>query len=252
MNNIAIIQARTNSSRLPEKVLKKIEGKTVLQHIIERVKESKLLDEIVVATSMSRSDLKIVELSVKLGIRVYCGSENDVLDRYYQAAKILYADNIVRITADCPLHDAAVIDHVLQIHLQNKSDYTSNVLETTFPDGLDCEVMTFQTLEETWKKATMASEREHVTLYTINNHYFKKTSIVDKEDHGIERWTLDTAKDLQFIQEIYKRLYHRKQYFSYKDILLLLDKNPELRQINQGIKRNEGLKKSLKNDFKLG
>lgn len=249
MNNIAIIQARTGSTRLPYKVLKQIEQKPVLQHVIERVKQSKLIDEVIVATSMSFSDLAIVKLCINLGIRVFCGSENDVLDRYYQVAKNVCADNIIRITADCPLHDAEVIDKVLQAHIENKSDYTSNILEETFPDGLDCEVITYKTLEEIWHKAKMASEREHVTLYIIQNNCYKKTSVVDKENHGFERWTLDTEEDFLFISEVYKELYHLKPFFKYQDILTLLNNNPKLRQINKGFLRNEGIKKSLINDY---
>lgn len=248
MRNIAIIQARTGSTRLPDKVLLRLEDKTVLEHVIDRVSQSKFIDEVIVATTISMNDLGIVKICASKGIRVFCGSENDVLDRYYQAAKLFMPDNIVRITADCPLHDANVIDEVIERHLENDSDYSSNVLEETFPDGLDCEVMKFSTLREAWQEANLSSQREHVTQYIIHNEKYKKSSIVSKVNHGNERWTLDTEEDLLFIREIYKEIYSDNPYFNYTNIIDLLNRKPELRNINQRSIRNEGLLKSLKED----
>lgn len=239
------------SSRLPNKVLMPVEDKTILEHVIDRVSKSKLLDDIIVATTILKEDLKIVEVCCKRGIRVYCGSENDVLDRYYQIAKLIDVDNIIRITADCPLHDANIIDNVILTHIKENSDYTSNILDETFPDGLDCEVMTYKVLTEAWEKSTMASEREHVTRYIIQHDKFKKTSVLDKDNHGNQRWTLDIDKDYLFIKRVYKELYYKNPYFNYYDILALLEKSPEIQLINQGIKRNEGTQKSIEHDYKM-
>lgn len=251
MKNIAIIQARTGSTRLPNKVLKKIENKPVLQHVIERVSESKLLDELVVATTISYDDLKIVELCAKLGIRVYCGSEEDVLDRYYQAAKLVQADNVIRITADCPLHDSNIIDRVVQTHINEDSDYTSNILKETFPDGLDCEIIKYTILEEAWKNAKLASEREHVTPYIKQQKNYKKSLVINNKNYGNYRWTLDTEQDFIFISSVYKELYKNNPHFKYENIINLLEEKPELCQINQCIERNEGLKISLENEYKF-
>lgn len=249
MKSIAIIQARTGATRLPDKVLLPIKGKTVLEHVLDRVKRSRLLDEVIVATTMSKNDLKIVELCAKKGIRVFCGSENDVLDRYYQAARLIDADNIVRITADCPLHDAKVIDEVITVHIERDNDYTSNILEETFPDGLDCEIMRFSVLKEAWQRAELSSEREHVTQYIIHNDKYKKSGVTSSENHGEERWTLDTKEDFLFIGRVYAELYDSNPHFAYKDILTLLHEKPEIRKLNSGSTRNEGLIKSLNEDY---
>lgn len=249
MKNIAIIQARTGSTRLPDKVLIQIKGKTVLEHVLDRVNKSKQIDEVIVATTISRNDLKIVGLCAKNGIRVFCGSENDVLDRYYQAAKLLEADNIIRITADCPIHDPEVIDQVIMTHIARDNDYTSNTLKETFPDGLDCEIMKYSVLKEAWKQAAMASQREHVTQYIIHNDKYKKSCVLSKENHGDERWTLDTKDDLSFIDKVYEELYELNPLFNYDDVIALLNKKPEIRKINSSSVRNEGLIKSLNNDY---
>lgn len=249
MKNIAIIQARTGASRLPNKVIIQIKGKSVLEHVIDRVKRSTQINEVIVATTISESDLRIVELCAQNGIRVFCGSEDDVLDRYYQAAKLLEADNVIRITADCPLHDAQVIEQVIMSHIAQNNDYTSNTLKETFPDGLDCEIMKYSVLKEAWKEAKMAAQREHVTQYIIHNDKYKKSCVLSKENHGDERWTLDTKDDLRFIERVYEELYDSNPFFNYEDIITLLNKKPEIRKINSGSIRNEGLIKSLNNDF---
>lgn len=249
MKNIAIIQARTGATRLPNKVLLDLEGRTVLEHVIDRVKQSKLIDDVIVATTISKQDLSIVKICADNNVSVFCGSENDVLDRYYQAARLFSPDNVIRITADCPLHDSDVIDTVIENHLNHFADYTSNVLEETFPDGLDCEIMKFSVLKEAWKLATLASEREHVTQYIIKNDKYKKISVTDPNNHGDERWTLDTIEDYHFIKDIYRLLYKKNKFFRYNDIIQILEQNPELKKINGNSIRNEGLKKSIINDY---
>lgn len=251
LKNLAIIQARMGSSRLPDKVLKDICGKPALWHVIHRVKKSKLIDEIVIATTIEKQDLKIVKFCADYGIRVFVGSEADVLDRYYQAARLFKADNVVRITSDCPLHDAKVIDAVIEKHLKEGNDYTSNTIEETFPDGLDCEVMKYSVLKDAWENASMTSEREHVTQYIIKNDKFQKNGLLNPINKKEERWTLDTDADYKFITSVYKELYYKNPDFTSEDIYELLEEKPEIRQMNCGVVRNEGLLKSLNEDKKF-
>lgn len=248
MDILAIIQARMGSSRLSGKVLKELSGKPVLWHVVNRVRRSELIDDVVVATTCQKKDLEIVKYCAEQGIRVFVGSEDDVLDRYYQAARLYKPKNIVRITADCPLHDYRIIDAVIQKHIDMNSDYTSNTLEYSFPDGLDCEVFTFSVLEQTWKEAKLTSEREHVTPYICKEKKFKKYGIKDPINCSQYRWTLDTEEDFEFISKIFGELYEKNHEFNKEDIYDLLDKCPELLTINQGITRNEGYIKSLEND----
>lgn len=251
LNNLAIIQARMGSSRLPGKVLKELAGKPVLWHVIHRVKRSQMIDEVVVATSFREEDLEIVKYCADRGIRVFVGSDEDVLDRYYQAARLLEPKNVVRITADCPLHDADVIDRIIEKHISEDNDYTSNTMEETFPDGLDCEVMKFSVLEEAWKKAELLSEREHVTQYILKNDQYKKGCVVSSVYLGNERWTLDTAQDYKFISKVFDELYSDNQEFGINDICFLLKQNPDIREINSTTIRNEGLLHSLANDHTI-
>ena len=252
MSTIAIVQARMGSTRLPGKVLLNLEDKTVLEHVIGRVKSSEYFDDVVVATTISKDDLRIVELCANLGISVYCGSENDVLDRYYQAAKLFGIENIVRITSDCPVIDSKIIDEVISLHLKNNADYTSNTLNETYPDGEDVEVFTFASLKKAWNNAKLASEREHVTPYIRNNpDIFKHASLEYKEDLSQKRWTLDNAEDLEFLRLVYKYLYSKNSLFDMDDILALIDENSEIEKINQHIIRNEGYLKSIREDETL-
>lgn len=252
MSVIAIVQARIGSTRLPGKVLLNLEDKTVLEHVVRRVKSSEYVDDVVVATTISKDDLRIVELCARLGISVYCGSENDVLDRYYQAAKLFRAENIVRITSDCPVIDSKIIDEVISLHLKNNADYTSNTLNETYPDGEDVEVFTFASLKKAWKNAKLASEREHVTPYIRNNpDIFKHASLEYKEDLSQKRWTLDNVEDLEFLRLVYKYLYSKNSLFGMDDILALISEKPEIEKINQHIIRNEGYLKSLREDETL-
>jgi spore coat polysaccharide biosynthesis protein SpsF (cytidylyltransferase family) len=249
MSVIAIVQARMGSTRLPGKVLLNLEDRTVLEHVVGRVRSSEHIDDVVVATTIAKDDLRIVELCAYLGISVYCGSENDVLDRYYQAAKLFKADNIVRITSDCPVIDARIIDEVISLHLKKNADYTSNTLKETYPDGQDVEVFTFASLKTAWTDANLASEREHVTPYLRNNpDIFKHASLEYKEDLSKKRWTLDNAEDLDFLRVVYKYLYNKNQFFGMADILKLIDEKPDIEKINQHIIRNEGYLKSLRED----
>ena len=245
---VAIIQARTGSTRLPSKVLHMIKGKTVLEHVVSRVKQCKMIDEVVVATTVEKQDLDIVALCAKMGVSVYCGSEQDVLDRYYQAARLFGADCVVRITADCPMHDWKIIDLVIEKHFENKSDYTSNTIEETFPDGVDTEVVNFGVLEQAWMEADLRSDREHVTPFIRRMDKFTKYSVKNEINYRDERWTLDEPEDEAFIKEVFDKLYDEDPWFGMDKILELENRYPELRKINKGIVRNEGYFMSLQND----
>lgn len=249
MNVVAFIQARVGSTRLPGKVLMDLEGKPVVLRVIERVKKASNVNEVVVVTTFDPKDLPIVKLCAELGIRVFCGSEDDVLDRFYQAAKLIKPEHIVRITADCPVMDPAIIIRVVQQHIKNHCDYTSNIIEENFPDGEDVEVFSFEALKKAWKEADLMSEREHVTLY-IRNHpeRFSLSSVKSELNLSNQRWTLDTDKDYAFLTSLYKELGSEDEYFGMNKIIALLKERNELNTINAGIARNEGLQKSLRND----
>lgn len=241
------------STRLPGKVLKIVEGKTLLGHLILRVKKAKTLDKIVIATTENPEDNVVAVEAGKLGIEVFRGSENDVLDRYYQAAKKYGDDTVVRLTGDCPLMDPAVVDEVVNFYNKNKIsngvDYISNVRPPTYPDGIDVEVFSFKTLERAWQEAKLTSEREHVTAY-IGNHpeIFKIGNVKYKKDVSSLRLTVDNSEDLILIKKIFFALYKKNGNFTLEDILDFLDKNPEIAKINKNIMRNEGYEKSLKSD----
>ncbi|MBM3702108.1 MAG: acylneuraminate cytidylyltransferase [Actinobacteria bacterium] len=246
---IAIIQARIASARLPGKVMFDLEGETVLEQVIKRVKSSKMIDDIIIATTIKKADLKIVKICNNIGIKYFCGSEEDVLDRYYQAAKLFNPKQVARITSDCPLIDPKVIDKVIRLHLKEKADYTSNTLKEIFPDGEDVEIFTFETLNKAWRNAKLLSEREHVTPY-IKKHpkIFKIRNLENDKNLSNKRWTLDNPEDYEFIKVIYKNLYVKNHLFGVEEILDFLNRNPDVERINEHIKRNEGYLKSLKND----
>lgn len=247
--NLAVIQARMGSTRLPSKVLMNLAGRTVLDHVVTRVGQSTSVDEIIVATTVSKADLEIVQLCATKKIRVFVGSEQDVLDRFYQAARLLNPVNVIRITSDCPMIDPEIIDLVSHRHAETQADYTSNTLEETFPDGLDVEIFKFNALEKAWKEAQLLSEREHVTPY-IKKHQeiFKLVSVKHNDDLSFMRWTIDQSEDFIFLDEIFRRVYTQNPAFRMADVLREISNHPELLKINGGIIRNEGYLKSLKKD----
>lgn len=249
MKTLAIIQARVGSTRLPGKVLMDLEGKTVLERVVERVAAAKYIDQVAVATTISPKDLPLVQMAAARGITVFCGSENDVLDRFFQMAKLLSPEHVVRITADCPLIDPLIIDKTIEEYYLKRADYLSNQLEEKLPDGEDVEVFSFSALKSAWQNAKMASEREHVTPYIRNNpKKFKVCGLKTEDDYSTMRWTLDNTEDYEFIKSIYSRLHSINNYFGMKEILLLLKNEPGLRMINSHIPRNEGYAKSLRED----
>ena len=252
MDMIAIIQARTESTRLPDKVLLDLEGKPVLEHVINRAQASNYITNVFVATTIKKADLKIVKLCAERQVNVFCGSEDDVLDRYYQVARLVRPKHVVRITADCPVIDPMIVDKVIELHIKENADYTSNTFGETYPDGQDVEVFTFEALKESWKNARLASEREHVAPYMRNHtEIFRHASLNYKENLSIKRWTIDNKEDYEFLKIVFKNLYHHNPLFGMNDILDFLGKNPEIERINMPIMRNEGYAKSLREDRML-
>ena len=249
---IAIIQARMGSNRLPGKVMLDISGKPMLWHVINRVKHSKNIDNIVVATTNLTEDKQIIQLADAMGVYCYAGSENDVLDRYYQAALKYGGDVIVRVTADCPLIDPEIIDNAIEFFLTHEFDFVGNTINPTYPDGLDTWVFSFDALKMAWEQASLSSDREHVTTYIIKNpNLFKNKSYEHNVDLSEMRWTVDEQRDLEFVREVYTELYARtNKVFYMKDVLELLDRRPELTRLNSGIIRDEGYQKSLREDKK--
>jgi len=246
---IGILQARTDSTRLPGKVLMDILGEPMILHQLRRLKKSIFLDNIIVATSNEKSDDNLATVCADAGYRVYRGSLDDVLDRFVQAIKNDFCDHVVRLTADCPLTDPNVIDEIAKQHLQRKNDYTSNTLPPTFPDGLDAEIFTISALLNAWENAFLPSHREHVTSYIYNNpEIFTIDNYANNRDLSQMRWTVDEVEDFDFVTQVYKNLYPSKADFNMDDILTLLDNRPDIVAKNNFIARNEGLKNSLIED----
>ena len=246
---VAIIQARTGSTRLQGKVLKPILGEPMLARMLERVKRAGKVDAVVVATTDKSEDDAIVKLAQESDVEVFRGDEQDVLDRFYKAARVADAEIVVRLTGDCPLQDPAVINEVVAHFLANELDYTHT--PTNYPEGLDTEVFTFAALERSQREATLPSEREHVTLY-IRNH--PELFRVDEpwksgtDDYSAMHWSVDTQEDFDFVTKIFEQLYPTNSSFTKDDVLELLAKHPEFLQINKGGTGYEGLAKSLKED----
>lgn len=247
MKTVAIIQARMSSSRLPGKVLADIAGRPMLTHVVRRAQRAKKINLVTVATSYDQSDDVLAELCTKEGIPCFRGNLDDVLDRYYQAARFFDADVVVRLTADCPLLDPAVIDKVVTTFFNGNFDFVSNARECTYPDGLDTSVFRRTVLEQAWKEAKLKSEREHVTAYIIKNpQIFRLGSVCHTEDLSSMRWTVDEKNDLEFVRAVFRSI--GKLDFGLSDVLHVLKKQPEMQTINTGIIRNEGYIKSLKKD----
>lgn len=242
MKTVAIIQARMGSTRLPGKVMLNLYGKSMLQHVVERVYQAQNIDDIIIATTMSEQDNIIVKEAFQNGIRFFRGSEWDVLERYYLAAKENKADTIVRITSDCPLIDPLVIDEIISLYKKEKYDLVTNassdLSQRTYPRGLDTEVFSFNELTRAFKNADKQYQREHVTpyIYETNERIFYYKNPINYSQY---RWTLDTEEDFRLIKEIYLYLYHKKHDFYLEDIVKLMKKYPELAKINAHIEQKK-------------
>lgn len=272
---VAILQGRMGSSRLPGKILLEMGGKPMLQHVLERTQRARNLDSVVVATTTDPTDDPVAAFAASTGVPCTRGSLHDVLDRYYQAAQLHQAEVVVRITADCPLIDPQVIDETVQLVTESASvlgpsssvDFSCNRLPPpfgrSFPIGLDVEVCTFTALERAWKESTETFHREHVMPFLYEGVKFESkvegqtlsdlrpstfdvitgtsprgfriAQLQHTPDYGTLRWTVDTPEDLAFIREMFARL-EGKPNFTWYDVLEIVQKNPELAEINAGIR----------------
>ena len=238
---VAIIQARIGSTRLPGKVLADIVGHPLLWHVVQRARQARTLDHVVVATSVEPGDDAIAAFCTEVGVECFRGSEDDVLDRYYRVAKAHKADTIVRITADCPLIDPGVIDSVVDLFARSGADYASNVKPPTFPDGLDVEVFSFSTLDCVWKEASKRYQREHVTGYiTENPDRFRRVNLTASRDLSTWRLTVDYPEDLELVRRVFEALYEPGRIFSFDQVVAFLDEHQELLGINSRFARNAG------------
>jgi spore coat polysaccharide biosynthesis protein SpsF len=239
MHIVAIIQARMGSTRLPGKVLMDLAGEPMLVRVINRCRRATALDDIVIATTTKDEDDAIEELCLERSCLFFRGEENDVLDRYYRAARENQADVIVRITSDCPLIEPEVIDCVVNEFTggQPEVDYTSNNLpRRTFPLGLDTEAFRFNVLEQVWLKDKDSTAREHVTPYIHRNPaLFNTMCITNNVDYSHMRWTVDEPDDLEFVRQVYN--YFDDDSFSWREVLAVLKEHPELLDINKHVRQ---------------
>ena len=247
LKNFAIIQARMSSTRLPGKVLLPLSDKPVLEHVIQRVRNCKLVDKVVVATTVHDSDDIIENWCKKNNFNYYRGSLEDVLDRFYKVASQYKAENILRITADCPVIDSGIIDEVIEKYHEGNFDFYG--LSGEFPDGLDCSMFSFKALETAWKNSKLQSEREHVGPYIANHPELFAIGGYEKfKNLGHLRLTLDDPRDYQLLSTIFNKLYDLDNFFNHEMIINLLNESPALLKINSEIIRNEGYAKSILND----
>jgi len=245
---LAIVQARMSASRLPGKVMKKILGKPIIGYLFDRLKNSKRMTKIILATSINKENDELMSYVQGLGFDVWRGSEDDVLERFFFATKKYAADTVVRITGDCPLIDTRICDRLIDEFTKHQVDYA--FLAPSFAEGLDCEVLKVTALEKCYQHATLASEREHVTPY-IKNHkdQFKLFCLDNREDHSGYRIVVDEPEDFAMLEILFND-YYRKIHpqGSFDEIKAYLDQHPELIKMNSHVIRNEGFIKSLKND----
>jgi spore coat polysaccharide biosynthesis protein SpsF len=250
MGTVAIVQARMQANRLPGKVLLSISGQPMLVRVAERARRAKLLDGVMVATTTDSSDDPIEILCQQRGYVCYRGSMQDVLDRYYQAARRVRAQVVVRLTADCPLIDPDLIDEVVAAFFGGQVpqseervdppwDFAANRLpppwQRTYPIGLDVEVCTFQALERAWREAGQPHQREHVMPYLYEQEGRFRVLVVNHDpDYGHLRWTVDTPEDLQLVRRVYASFPGRDD-FTWQEVLDLFARQPQLAQINANI-----------------
>ncbi|MDP8297426.1 MAG: glycosyltransferase family protein [Candidatus Orphnella occulta] len=237
---VATIEARFTSTRLPGKTLLEICEKPTLELIIERLKMSELIDEIVIATTVSKDCDAIEELAKGSGVGCFRGSEDDVLDRVLQAAKAYQADIIVEMTGDETLIDPVIVDETIQFYRDNDFDYVSNILDRRYPRGLDTQVFSTEVLEEVAGLTNDPADRENVSLY-IYEHPEKYTlgsvKAPDEMNRPEWRWTLDTKEDFEFLKAVYEALYSENKVFSAQDIFAFLAENPAVLEINKEIQQ---------------
>jgi spore coat polysaccharide biosynthesis protein SpsF len=239
VNIVAIIQARTSSTRFPNKVFANLSERPLIWHVVNRLKFSKKITEIVLATTNNPNDDALQEWAIKENVSYFRGSEENVLNRFYNAAKIFNADVVVRITSDDPFKDVQVVDDVIEMLLNNNLDFAYNNHPTSFPEGLDTEVFTFKSLEQADKNASTDFEKEHVTQYFYKNlSLFKHANFSYSKNISKLRWTIDTEQDFNMCEIIYNELYKEGEIFLLNDILDFLEKRPEVSEMNLNVKRS--------------
>jgi spore coat polysaccharide biosynthesis protein SpsF len=243
---LSILQVRSMSSRLRGKAMLPLSGRPLIEREIERVRRARRFDRLIIATSNDPSDDELAMVCGSIGIECFRGSLADVLDRFYCAAIHFKATAIVRLTGDCPLIDPEVVDHVIESFVAAAVDYASNTIQPTYPDGLDVEVMTLESLTTAWREAEALSEREHVTSFIWSRpNRFRLLNVSQDIDLSAMRWTVDSLADYEFVRCIYDRLYSSNPQFTTEDVHALLNREPHLALINASQQRNEGYDRSL-------
>lgn len=251
MKILAITQARYGSSRLPAKILKEINGKTLLEIHLERILKSKKISKLKVATTLEEGAEYIIAIANKLNIETYQGSIDDVLERFYKAAEPESPDYVVRLTSDCPLIDHVVIDKIINRCIETGSDYASNTLSPTYPDGVDAEIFKFSALEKAYNEASLKSDREHVTPYIWRNSTFKgktlfrSVNVENTVDYSKYRITVDTIEDFLMVKALIENMGINKSFHDYVEFLA---SHKSIKEINKNSTRNEGYDKSLLTD----
>ena len=251
MKVLAITQARLASSRLPEKVLMRINNLPLLSIHLDRLSKSKKIDKLIVATTNEIGVEAIIQICLEKKISYYQGSVDDVLERFYLAAITEMPDWVVRITSDCPLIDVDLVDKIIEYAINSNFDYVSNTLNPTYPDGVDVEVFRFEALQLAFNEAFLKSDREHVTPFIWKNSDFKggnkfrAYSFENDKDFSSLRFTVDTKEDFDLVKTLIELIGNDKDWYTYANTLNL---NEELKDCNRQFKRNEGYEKSLKID----
>lgn len=248
----AIIQARMNSTRLPGKVLKEINGKPMLHYMLKRVYEAKNLDRIILATSIEAGDDAIADFCKSQNVQCYRGKLDDVLDRYYQAAKSVQCDHVIRLTADCPIIDPRVIDNMIDIYKNGQFDYVANTCPPegiTFPEGMDVEIFSFPVLEKAWKETRKPSDREHVTFYFWQNPDIFSIHRHDLPDNRANyRVTVDYPEDFKVIQAILNHFWLDDPMFTMNQMIDFLNMNPHIKCLNENIESFSGWQSAFEKD----
>lgn len=243
-----IIQARMGSTRLPGKVMLPIDGTNpIISYVINQMKHSKLCEKLIIATTNLIEDEIIIDFAKRKSVEYFKGNENDCLDRYYQCAKLFSISTIVRITCDNPLIDPTLVDDAVKIFNDGDYDYVSNCKPRSFPQGTEVEVFSFKALEKAWNEAIKPSEREHVTPHFYNNPgKFRTYNITNQNNLSNLRWTVDRMEDLEFVKALVSRI--KKSPIFMKDILRVLENEPDLTNLNKNYTMDEGYIRSLEND----
>jgi spore coat polysaccharide biosynthesis protein SpsF len=256
MKTLAIVQARLGSSRFPGKVLQPILGRPMLWYIVDRLRHVPSVASIVVAVPDGPKDAPLRQFCQENGIQSFSGNEFDVLDRFYRAAKEYGGDPILRITADCPLVDPALIQELIEIYQRGNYDHigvatgagADHLQEGRFPDGLDCECFSFAALERSWREATDVRDREHVTRYMWHNpHLFRCNNLMAKRPYPKFRLTVDHLDDFLLVTKIYESLYSPDRPFLLDDVMNFLNKNPQLLEINRRVAEISNYRAVLEN-----